>query len=96
MFKVATKDDDYYLSCHRELNVVPCPPSWTTPNQCVGLAFEPRSEKADAEADKKTVLSAPENGLCCISKLILPTNDTRYSSRGQDSSNSQAAKAGLP
>ena len=93
---MTTKDDDYYLSCHHELNVVHCPPSWTTSNRCVGLAFEPRSEKADAEADKKTILSAPENGLCCISKLILPTNDTCYSSRGQDSSNSQAAKAGLP
>jgi len=25
--KMATKDDDYYLSCHHELNVVLCLPS---------------------------------------------------------------------
>jgi hypothetical protein len=44
----------------------------------VDLAYKLRSEKAGAEADKKTVLSAPENGSCSISKSTLPTNDACF------------------
>ena len=93
---MAARDDDCNLSRRRKLNVVHCLPSWITSNRCVDLAYKPRSEKADAEADKKAVLSAQEDGLCCISRSILPTNDACFLLEVKIAAIARQPKAGLP
>jgi hypothetical protein len=66
--KMAAKDDDYYLSCHRELNVVPVRLLGLHLTDVWALHSSLAQKKADAEADRKTVLSLPRRMVCAASQ----------------------------